>query len=86
MHNPNAGDAKFSKEALLEKVQRNGVEIHYVSTEDENWEESVCNNEDLIILTGGDGTVRKLATVVLRKRWILHLFLFIWFPKAQQTT
>src|SRR5690606_10548817 len=37
-------------------------------TEDENWEESVCNNEDLIILTGGDGTVRKLATVVLRKK------------------
>lgn len=67
VHNPTAGDADYSKEALLEKVKKNKRDISYVSTKEDNWEDEILKDEDLIVLSGGDGTVRKLAYVILRK-------------------
>lgn len=68
VHNPTAGDAEYSKEFLMGKVGNREREVFYVSTEEENWEESIYTNEDLIVLTGGDGTIRKFANVVLHKK------------------
>ena len=68
VHNPSAGDADYSKEALVEKVKKNERQVAYVSTKEDNWEDHILKDEDLIVLTGGDGTVRKLAAVILRKR------------------
>lgn len=68
IHNPTAGDAEQSKKELLANLKQNGRKISYVSTDDEGWEEFTLEDEDLIVLCGGDGTVRKLARVLLQKK------------------
>lgn len=68
VHNPTAGDAECSKETLIKNTNHGEREVLYVSTEEEGWEDSIYTNEDVIVLTGGDGTVRKFADVLLQKQ------------------
>ncbi|MCM4159270.1 hypothetical protein FHG64_17350 [Antarcticibacterium flavum] len=68
IHNPTAGDAEQSKKKLLASLKENGREISYASTDDDGWEKFTLDEEDLIVLCGGDGTVRKLAGVLLQKK------------------
>lgn len=67
VHNPTAGDAEQNKNELLTKLKPHCKEISYVSTDDEGWEDFSLDKIDLIVLCGGDGTVRKLADVLLKK-------------------
>lgn len=67
VHNPTAGDSEMSKEDILNKIRKKGREIAYVSMEDENWYNFEIKDEELIILAGGDGTIHKLAGVLLQK-------------------
>lgn len=69
IHNPTAGKDDYSKEEV-EKFVRQGPfsKVFYVSTEDKDWEKFEENKSDLIFLAGGDGTVRKLAAVLLRTK------------------
>src|SRR5680860_18619 len=66
IHNPTSGNAEHSKEELIKMVEKTGYEVHYISTNDEGWEKFDQNNLDLIVVAGGDGTVRKLAAVLLK--------------------
>lgn len=68
VHNPTAGNAEQSKKELLARLKQNGREISYASTDDDGWEKFTLDDEDLIVLCGGDGTVRKLARVLLEKK------------------
>jgi diacylglycerol kinase (ATP) len=68
VHNPTAGDAEKNKKELLAKLKQNGRKISYASTDDDGWEEFSLEEEELIVLCGGDGTVRKLARVLLNKK------------------
>lgn len=67
VHNPTAGDSDIKKEDILNRIRKNGREVVYVSTEDEEWSNFSLKDEDLIILAGGDGTVQKLAKILLQK-------------------
>lgn len=68
VHNPTAGDEEYNKTALLARLKPLANEIAYVSTDDEGWEEFSLDKTDLIVLCGGDGTVHKLAEVLLKRK------------------
>jgi diacylglycerol kinase (ATP) len=59
-HNPNAGNEEHSKEKLIEMINAHGYECGYSSTDEEGWEE-FQPHPDLLIVAGGDGTIRKVA-------------------------
>ncbi len=68
IHNPTAGDEEHNKKTLLSKLKSRANEVEYVSTDDEGWEKFSLDNTDLVVLCGGDGTVRKLAGVLLKRK------------------
>lgn len=68
IHNPTSGDSQHSKEDIVKYVQKAGYDIKYISTDDPTWERFLKNNPDIIFLAGGDGTVHKLAAVLLKSR------------------
>ncbi|GHA44338.1 diacylglycerol kinase [Salinimicrobium marinum] len=79
VHNPTAGNGKHTKKDLLHKVEKEGFETKYVSTDETGWEDFLKNEPDVIFLAGGDGTVHKLAAVLLKapivkRRIPIHLF------------
>ena len=67
IHNPTAGDAAHDKKDLMEFAEASGFRGLYTSTEDEDWEDFLENDFDVIILAGGDGTVHKLASTLLKR-------------------
>lgn len=66
IHNPTAGDAGHSKNDLLEIINEPGNQFYYVSTDNEGWEKFQKNKPDIIFLAGGDGTIHKLASVLIK--------------------
>ncbi|MEH6679192.1 MAG: diacylglycerol kinase family protein [Sediminicola sp.] len=68
IHNPTAGDSQHNKEMLLEKISRLGFQVRYVSTDAENWKGAIKDPTDAFFLAGGDGTVHKVAKVLLQDR------------------
>lgn len=69
IHNPTAGNAGHTKNELLEIIKKPGNQLDYVSTDDEDWEQFQKNKPDVIFLAGGDGTIHKLAAVLLKKEF-----------------
>lgn len=67
VHNPTAGNAEHTKKDLLKLVKDAGFKTYYISTDDENWKEDLRTDVDVFFLAGGDGTVHKLATALLKK-------------------
>jgi diacylglycerol kinase (ATP) len=60
-HNPTAGDAEHTKEKLVKKIKSAGFECSYSSTKKEINEKSIPDATDIVVVAGGDGTVRKIA-------------------------
>ena len=60
MHNPNAGDEEHSRERLTSVVRAAGHELHYQSVKDDEWSEALAMPTDLVVVAGGDGTIRKV--------------------------
>ena len=67
VHNPTAGHGDHSERLLLKALAGEDREIFYVSTEDPDWQNFVENEPDIIAIGGGDGTVGKVAELLLRK-------------------
>jgi len=65
IHNPTAGAGSHSKEQLIEMVTVAGHQYHYASTDDKGWKDFQMNKIDAYLVAGGDGTVKKLATVLM---------------------
>jgi len=65
IHNPTAGEGRHSKEELIEMVTAAGFDYHYASTDEDGWKDFHMNKIDAYLVAGGDGTVRKLALVLL---------------------
>lgn len=59
-HNPGAGDSEHSKESLIDSISREGYEYKYQSVKDEKWGSFTVNDADLLVVAGGDGTVRRV--------------------------
>ncbi len=70
IHNPGSGKDSHSKSEVENFVKKgNFSKIKYVSTEEDGWESFERNKSDLIFLAGGDGTVHKLASVLLKGKY-----------------
>ncbi len=65
VHNPTAGDGKHKKEDLIHHISSKAGEVHYASINNPFWNKLVKTNVDVIFVAGGDGTIRKLAKVLL---------------------
>ncbi len=67
VHNPTAGDSHAEKDELIQLVEKAGFKTDYVSTKKEGWKKFSLENADIMVVAGGDGTVRKLAKTLLKK-------------------
>ena len=68
LHNPKAGESEFSKKKLMAMIRSAGFECSYSSTKSKGWEKIEPAEAEMIILAGGDGTVRKVAGALLDKK------------------
>lgn len=64
LHNPGAGAKAYSRKKLIGELEGKGLSCSYNSTKKPGWD--VLNDkDDLLIVAGGDGTVRKVADLLL---------------------
>jgi diacylglycerol kinase family enzyme len=63
IHNPGAGASRpGSSEAELKKLlRRAGHKVRYQSSKDKGWKKALKERADLVVVSGGDGTVAKVA-------------------------
>lgn len=73
LHNPKAGEGEYTHKKLSRLINRAGYDCSYSSTKKEGWDKIKSGEADMIVVAGGDGTVRKVAKVVLEKRMPLAL-------------
>src|SRR5688572_25764987 len=69
VHNPTAGEGEHAPDDLLSLIEKAGYTCSYSSTKDEGWDK-LNEDMDLVIVAGGDGTVRKIADRLLRRKRI----------------
>jgi diacylglycerol kinase family enzyme len=67
-HNPTAGDENHKKEDLLFLLKENGFDCRYLSTKDKDWRGFNEEEAELLIIAGGDGTVRKVVIELLKRK------------------
>lgn len=67
LHNPRAGEKDFSKKELMDIIEKEGFECKYSSVKKEGWE-VISDRMDFVIVAGGDGTVRRTAKALLKRR------------------
>jgi diacylglycerol kinase family enzyme len=66
IHNPGAGDEAHSRSALIQLIESAGYVCRYSSTKEEEWQD-IDPRTDFIVIAGGDGTIKKVVSVLLRK-------------------
>ncbi len=72
-HNPKAGEGELNKKSLISLVESAGYDCSYISTKKDGWNEFEPAESDLIVLAGGDGTVRKVAGNLLDAKPVIGL-------------
>jgi diacylglycerol kinase family enzyme len=63
VHNPTSGDAHPTRDELLATLARHGYQADYYSSVRE-WRQEVGESPELVVVAGGDGTIRKMARQV----------------------
>ena len=64
LHNPTAGEEDHNREGLEAMLAGAGHDVAYRSLKDDDWSEALDDDVDLIVVAGGDGSVRKLFTAL----------------------
>lgn len=82
IHNPTAGDASQTKQKLISMAEEAGYEPVYISTDDKNWRDFAKDNPDMILLAGGDGTIRKVAGALLTRKAIDQKIPIVLYPSG----
>jgi diacylglycerol kinase (ATP) len=67
IHNPGAGDQEYNRSEILTLLKDNGYDCGYLSTKEDN-KYDFSTDLDLLIIAGGDGTVRKTVEEILLGR------------------
>jgi diacylglycerol kinase (ATP) len=70
LHNPGAGEESHSKKELIKLIEDTlDLECRYFSTKEKDWKD-IEPGIDLLIIAGGDGTVRKVSRELLNRKRI----------------
>ena len=70
LHNPGAGEEAHSKKELISLIEETlDLECRYFSTKEKEWKD-IEPGIDLLIIAGGDGTVRKVSRELLNRKRI----------------
>lgn len=70
LHNPAAGQEAHGKKELIKLIEHTlDVECRYFSTKEKDWKD-IEPGIDLLVIAGGDGTVRKVARELLNRKRI----------------
>ncbi len=67
LHNPKAGDQDNTKNELIRLVEPLGFSCDYASVKQDGWHR-FKRNASLLIVVGGDGTVRAVAQKILNRK------------------
>jgi diacylglycerol kinase family enzyme len=74
VHNPTAGKGDHEKEELLAILRLAGHEVTYASSKSDEFPKILDGEFDLIVIAGGDGTVRKVATRLRHRKAAIAIF------------
>ena len=61
IHNPGSGKQAHDAGDLKKLLRRAGHEVRYQSAKEPGWKKALKKPADLVVVTGGDGTVAKVA-------------------------
>jgi diacylglycerol kinase family enzyme len=61
VHNPGAGDEQHSAEEILKELAEAGYDAHLQPSKQEGVEETLADPGDLVVVAGGDGSIKKVA-------------------------
>lgn len=67
LHNPKAGNEEHTKRSLVQLIESGGFSCRYRSVKEDGWKD-FDDKVDFIVVAGGDGTVRKVATALLNNK------------------
>lgn len=67
IHNPNAGEGEHSRENLEKLLTEAGYECRYASAKEKGWDD-IAPDTELLIVAGGDGTIRKVVKKLLKRK------------------
>lgn len=79
IHNPGSGDEEYSAKELIKKVEAEGFKCRYQSTQDDDWKD-LPDDTDVLIIAGGDGTVRKVAKQLMNRKLLDKTLPLVLFP------
>jgi diacylglycerol kinase (ATP) len=66
LHNPTAGDEGHTGDALVHEFRRAGHDVTYRAKYDV-WKEALNASADVVVVAGGDGTIREVAIVLAER-------------------
>jgi diacylglycerol kinase (ATP) len=69
IHNSGAGDEQHSEKHLLSLLEGAGYQVSYLAA-DKKTIRNIDGDSDLVVIAGGDGTVRKVAAELLKGKLI----------------
>lgn len=81
-HNPEAGEGAHSKEKLIEKIKAAGFDCSYSSTKKVTVEKRIPEKTDIILIAGGDGTVKQLANYLINRKILAKRFKIALVPSG----
>jgi diacylglycerol kinase (ATP) len=67
LHNPTAGDEEHDRKELVALIEAAGFRCRYSSTKNDDWKDFDAD-ADLLVVAGGDGTVRKITKELLSRK------------------
>ena len=67
VHNPGAGDEEHEKEELIRRIYSHGFDCRYSSTKSFDFRK-IENDVDLLVVAGGDGTIRNITKELLHRK------------------
>jgi len=64
VHNPEAGDEQHSAKRILKELAEAGYDAHLPSTRKKRIEKALADPGDLVVVAGGDGSIKKVALAI----------------------
>src|ERR1041384_209692 len=68
IHNPKAGKGHPTGDELTALLSAAGHKVRYQSSKEKKWRRALKTKADLIVVAGGDGTIRKVVTRLAHPR------------------